>query len=70
VILAPLEWRPIAVADFNLDGKPERSMARHLRSRERRGAPKQRWLAFLQNHREAIFATSLYCAHGNSQSRA
>ena len=38
----------------------ERSVARYLRSRERRGDPKQRWLAFLQNHREAICAMDFF----------
>lgn len=38
----------------------ERSVARYLRVRERRGDPKQRWLAFLQNHREAICAMDFF----------
>jgi putative transposase len=38
----------------------ERSVARYLRARQRRGDPKQRWLAFLQNHREAICAMDFF----------
>jgi transposase InsO family protein len=38
----------------------ERSVARYLRRIRRRGDPGKRWLAFLQNHREAIVAFDLF----------
>ncbi len=34
----------------------ERTVARYLRAVRHRGAPGERWLAFLQNHREVIIA--------------
>ena len=37
----------------------ERTVARYLRSVQRRGDPGQRWLTFLQNHREVIVALDL-----------
>ena len=37
----------------------ERTVARYLRPLRRRGDPKQRWLAFLTNHREAIVAITV-----------
>ena len=38
----------------------ERSVARYLRRIRRRGDPGQRWLAFLQNHREVIVAFDFF----------
>ena len=38
----------------------ERSVARYLRVIRRRGDPGQRWLTFLQNHREAIAAFDFF----------
>ena len=38
----------------------ERSVARYLRRIVRRGDPDQKWLAFLQNHREVITAFDLF----------
>jgi len=38
----------------------ERSVARYLRRIRRRGDPEKRWLAFLQNHREAIVAFDFF----------
>ena len=38
----------------------ERSVARYLRRMRRRGDPEKRWLAFLQNHREAIVAFDFF----------
>jgi putative transposase len=38
----------------------ERSVARYLRRIPRRGDPDKRWLAFLQNHREAIVAFDFF----------
>jgi len=38
----------------------ERTVARYLRSIVRRGDPKQKWLAFLQNHREVIAAFDFF----------
>ena len=38
----------------------ERTVARYLRPRRRRGDPKQRWLAFLANHREAIVVMDFF----------
>ena len=38
----------------------ERSVARYLRPLRRRGDPAQRWLTFLQNHREAIAAFDFF----------
>jgi transposase InsO family protein len=38
----------------------ERSVARYLRRIRRRGDPGKRWLAFLQNHREAIVALDFF----------
>jgi hypothetical protein len=38
----------------------ERSVARYLRCIRRRGDPGKRWLAFLQNHREAIVAVDFF----------
>ena len=38
----------------------ERSVARYLRRIRRRGDPSQRWLAFLQNHREVIVAFDFF----------
>ena len=38
----------------------ERSVARYLRRIGRRGDPGKRWLAFLQNHREAIVACDFF----------
>ena len=38
----------------------ERSVARYLRRIRRRGDPGKRWLAFLQNHREAIVAFDFF----------
>src|SRR5215472_4625310 len=38
----------------------ERSVARYLRRIRRRGDPEKRWLAFLQNHREAIVAFDIF----------
>ena len=38
----------------------ERTIARYLRRRNRRGDPSKRWLAFLQNHREAIVAFDFF----------
>jgi hypothetical protein len=38
----------------------ERTVARYLRSLQRRGDPAQKWLAFLRNHREAIVAFDLF----------
>ena len=38
----------------------ERTVARYLRRVHRRGDPGQRWLAFLQNHREVIAAFDLF----------
>jgi hypothetical protein len=40
----------------------ERSVARYLRRIRRRGNPGKRWLAFLQNHREAIVAFDFFTA--------
>ena len=40
----------------------ERSVARYLRRIVRRGDPDQKWLAFLQNHREVITALDLFTA--------
>ena len=40
----------------------ERSVARYLRRIVRRGDPDQKWLAFLQNHREVITAFDLFTA--------
>ena len=41
-------------------GVSERTVARYLRRIERRGNPGKRWLAFLQNHREAIVAFDFF----------
>lgn len=38
----------------------ERTVARYLRSLQRRGDPAKKWLAFLRNHREAIVALDLF----------
>ncbi len=38
----------------------ERSVSRYLRAVQRRGDPGERWLAFLQNHREAIVALDFF----------
>jgi hypothetical protein len=38
----------------------ERSVARYLRRIVRRGDPKRKWLAFLQNHREIIAAMDFF----------
>src|SRR4051812_19948583 len=38
----------------------ERTVARYLRPLRRRGDPKQRWRAFLANHREAIVAMDFF----------
>jgi len=38
----------------------ERSVARYLRRIRRRSHPRKRWLAFLQNHREAIVAFDFF----------
>lgn len=38
----------------------ERTVARYLRSIQRRGDPGKRWLAFLRNHREAIVALDFF----------
>jgi len=38
----------------------ERSVSRYLRLVHRRGGPGKRWLAFLQNHREAIVALDFF----------
>ncbi|MGA3258710.1 MAG: integrase core domain-containing protein [Bryobacteraceae bacterium] len=38
----------------------ERTVARYLRRVRRRGDPRQRWLAFLRNHREAIVAFDFF----------
>jgi putative transposase len=38
----------------------ERSVSRYLRAIQRRGDPGKRWLAFLQNHREAIVALDFF----------
>jgi len=38
----------------------ERTVARYLRSLQRRGDPTKKWLAFLRNHREAIVALDLF----------
>jgi len=38
----------------------ERTVARYLRSIVRRGDPKQKWFAFLQNHREVIAAFDFF----------
>jgi putative transposase len=38
----------------------ERTVARYLRPLRRRGDPKQRWLAFLANHREVIVAMDFF----------
>lgn len=38
----------------------ERSVSRYLRAVERRGDPGKRWLAFLRNHREALFAMDFF----------
>jgi putative transposase len=38
----------------------ERTVARYLRRIVRRGDPKQKWLAFLQNHREVIAALDFF----------
>lgn len=38
----------------------ERTVARYLRRIHRRGDPGQRWLAFLQNHREVIAAFNFF----------
>jgi hypothetical protein len=38
----------------------ERTVARYLRSIQRRGDPGKRWLAFLRNHREAIVALEFF----------
>jgi putative transposase len=38
----------------------ERTVARYLRRIRRRGDPGKRWLAFLQNHREAIVAFDFF----------
>jgi len=38
----------------------ERSVARYLRRIHRRGDPRKRWLAFLQNHREVIVAFDFF----------
>jgi putative transposase len=38
----------------------ERTVARYLRPLRRRGDPKQRWRAFLTNHREAIVAMDFF----------
>ena len=38
----------------------ERTVARYLRRIVRRGDPKQKWLAFLQNHREVIAAFDFF----------
>jgi hypothetical protein len=38
----------------------ERSVARYLRRIRRRPNPSKRWLAFLQNHREAIVAFDFF----------
>jgi transposase InsO family protein len=38
----------------------ERTVARYLRCLRRRGDPGRRWLAFLQNHREAIIAFDFF----------
>jgi putative transposase len=40
----------------------ERTVARYLRPLRRRGDPKQRWLTFLANHREAIVAMDFFSA--------
>src|SRR5215472_15375256 len=59
----------------------ERTVARYLRSLQRRGDPAKKWLAFLRNHREAIVALDLftvptasfrvlYCFFGIEQSAA
>jgi putative transposase len=40
----------------------ERSVACYLRGIRRRGDPDNRWLAFLQNHREAIVAFNFFTA--------
>src|ERR1700719_2253454 len=40
----------------------ERSVARYLRRIVRRGDPDQKWLTFLQNHREVITALDLFTA--------
>ena len=59
----------------------ERSVARYLRRIVRRGDPDKKWLAFLQNHREAIAAFDfftvptvtfrvLYCMNGARYSTA
>jgi len=38
----------------------ERSVSRYLRGIQRRGDPGKRWLALLQNHREAIVAFDFF----------
>ena len=38
----------------------ERTVARYLRSLQRRSDPAKKWLAFLRNHREAIVALDLF----------
>jgi hypothetical protein len=38
----------------------ERTVARYIRRVHRRGDPGQRWLAFLQNHREMIVAFDFF----------
>jgi hypothetical protein len=38
----------------------ERTVARYLRSLQRRRDPAKKWLAFLRNHREAIVAFDLF----------
>jgi len=38
----------------------ERTIGRYLRRLHRRGDPGKRWLAFLQNHREAIAALDCF----------
>lgn len=38
----------------------ERTVARYLRRLQRRGDPGQRWLSFLQNHREVIVAMDFF----------
>jgi hypothetical protein len=38
----------------------ERTVGRYLRSLRRRGDPGKRWVAFLNNHREAIVAFDFF----------
>jgi hypothetical protein len=58
-----LDWgAPKIHAELQKLGFPiaERTVARYLRRIVRRGDPKQKWLAFLQNHREVIAALDIF----------